>query len=132
MSYYTRNHYSVMPTGTAAQVLIGPVDISNMDKYSVSLRHENSANNVGISGITIQVTFDPDLDSAGTGTAPTWFTLATTTIAYPVSLAQSAIYGATSVVDNVHRFLRVQAATSSTANAIRGALVLTIGGFQRY
>lgn len=130
MSYKRFRYYSTMPGGTAAAVVIPTIDVSDFDKFCITVRHENSANNVGISGISFQASVDPSIDSAGTGTAPAWFAVSTNTFVLAASLAQSAMM-ATTAIDNVYNFIRVLAAYSTTANAIRGQLQVTVAGFTR-
>lgn len=128
MSYVVHHHSGLAATATATYVAIGPVDISNLDKFVIVYRNNNSA---GVSLVHGQVdcALEPSLISNATGNAPVWFSPHTAIISVPSALAPSAIT-ATSAVENVYKFLRIQIRTSTTMTA--GSFQVSIAGFQRF
>lgn len=128
MGYKKYRYLSTASTATSTYTCIGPIDVSEFDKFCLVYEHNNSAG-VSIVHMSVDASVDPSTVSAGTGTAPSWFAVNTATIPVPSALGNTAIVG-TSAVDNAYRFLRVNMRTSSTA--VGNLLAVTVAGFTRF
>ena len=123
MSYITSRAVGTLTTATG-NIVIGLIDISLFDKFSVSYLNLASA---ALLECQVEVAVGPHGNSANT---LTYVIANSSTIPSPSALGASA--GAvTSAVDNCFRWLRIKAHTTSTALAANLQLAVTIGGFAR-
>jgi len=104
-----------IPSATGT-VIVGPVDVSNYDKFSVMYENLNTA--ITFLGMTVQASFD----------GSSWANLSTATLEVPSTLSATSI-ALSSRVDNSWKWLRVVGHTCQTAAV--GTLELTFGGFRK-
>lgn len=127
MSFFSRKFHQnigqTLPTATNS-VLIGPVDIRNLDKFSICF--QNSGTNNAFIDMVVQVAHDPTGTAADT--APNWVGVNTATILVPSALGSTAVT-ITSAIDNAWSWLRVLGRVANSATASN--LTINIGGFTR-
>lgn len=110
-------------TATAAAVAGMKVDISHIDRFS--LHYANSAA-AALTNLTVQAS-----PTGETASSPsTWIQVPTASLPQPSALgANSSVL--TPPMDNAYKWLRITAATASTA-VLSGTISVTIQGFSRY
>lgn len=121
------SHTALPATAAAATTVIGPIDISEYDKFAVQFFNNHAT--IALAECLVEVAYDASGTAAGV--APNWVLLNTATLPQPSALGPTATTLTTSsVVNNCFKWLRVRAA--GTATAIVGSLSITIGGFERF
>jgi len=129
MKFSREWHQSSAVSDTSGTVVIGPIDISNYDKFALSFKNLNG---------TAALIVEPELSIGKVGTSGTALTLDfvlanTAIIAAPSALGTACSVVMTSAVNNTYNWIRFKCHTTAslgTANA--GKLIVGIGGFQRY
>lgn len=122
-----RKYSSIAVPATTASTVIGPIDISEYDKFAIQFFNNHAT--VALAECIVEVAYD----SSGTaaGIAPNWVLLNTATLPQPSALGPTATTLTTSsVVNNCFKWIRVKAA--GTAAMAVGSLSITIGGFERF
>jgi hypothetical protein len=122
--YYS--HTPLPATAASATTIIGPIDISAFDRFSMQFQ------NVGAVAL-VECIVEVAYDSSGTaaGVPPNWVQINTSTLPQPSALGATATNLTTSsVIINNFKWLRVKAAGATTAAV--GVLAVTIGGFERF
>lgn len=120
--FISKSYFSTQSTLSATnRVLIGPVDISNLDKYSVFYQNRHTA--IAFLDMVVQVSYNASATAADE--PPAWINFNTTTLPCPSALGATATIG-TTAVDNTFHWLRVLGRTDTTATA--GTFNIIIGG----
>jgi hypothetical protein len=120
--FISKSYFSTQATICATnQVIVGPVDISNLDRYSLMYQNRHTA--IAFLDLVVQVSYN------ASGTAadepPAWANLNTTTLPCPSALGATATV-ITTAVDNTFHWLRILGKTATTATA--GIFNVIIGG----
>ncbi len=121
---HTKLNQAVTTTASTS-VLVGPIDIRNMDKFSVIYQNNDTA--INFIRMSAQVAANPEGTAAYT--PPNWVALTTATLEVPSALGATSV-AVSSRVDNAWAFIRILGGTSSTAPV--GTLQVTVTGFQRF
>ena len=123
MSYITSKMVGAMTTASDS-IILGPIDISIYDKFSVSYLNLASA---ALLDCVVQVAVGPH---GNTASSLVYVNANSSTIPAPSALGASAGFN-TSAVDNAYRYMRIKAHVSSTAVADNRVIAVTVGGFAR-
>lgn len=110
-SLQTYTNVSGITTASTAQVLIGPVDISDYETLSFGFQNQQTA--AIIHAIHMQVAYDPNSNASGASGAPNWTDIATAVVPWPSSIAASAIV-VTGPLTNAYRWIRILGGTTAT------------------
>ena len=120
--YFTQGAQGIT---AASQILLGPIDVSSFERFSLLMQNNHSA--IGVSSIVVQAALKETSANIGLTGAPNWVALPTASVPYPDTLAASASR-LTSGVENCHHWIRVLGAHSATAVS---DFRVTVGGFTR-
>jgi len=122
MAYMKEVLVSTVLNTASGTVVIGPVDISEYDKFSLLYKNLGS---------TALLDMNVDLAIAPMGTANSLIFVSANTAVIPVpsALGDSGSF-LTSAVNNAWNWLRIRAHTSATA-ATNGTIIVAIGGHRR-
>ena len=117
-----RVHNTVAIPTTTSTIVIGPTNIEAFDSFSIL--YQNSLTAIGLIGMQMQGAYDASGTAADQ--APQWFNIPTATLAQPSALGPTAAVWTTAVTPNTIKWIRMIAATSSTAGI--GTVSITIAG----
>lgn len=126
MSYTNRIFYSpaITATGTVTN-LYGSIDVSELDKFYITYSNDSSAS-VDVVHLQVETSTEPNT-AVTSGSTSKWVSV-TGIIAVPSALSANAITASTPI-DNVYKYLRINVRTSTTMAA--NDLKIAVAGFKR-